>query len=49
VVLAGDLSAYLEKEAAEAWSGWLERHGRAPAVEIAPDLAPGTWRIEEAS
>ena len=49
VVLAGDLSAYLGKDAAAAWSGWLERQGRAPAVEIAPDLAPGTWRIEEAS
>ena len=49
VVLAGDLSAYLRTEAAGAWSGWLARQGRAPAVEVAPDMAPGTWRIEEAS
>jgi ribonuclease G len=49
VVLAGDLFTYLQGEAAAAWSGCLERHGLAPALEVAPDLAPGTWRIEEAS
>ena len=49
VVLAGDLLAYLQKGSAGAWSGWLERHGHAPAIEVAPDMAPGSWRIEEAS
>ena len=49
VVLAGDLSAYLEKGMVDASSDRLEHLGIVPAIEVAPDLAPGTWRIEEAS
>jgi len=49
VVLAGDLSAYLENEAVEPWSGWLGRLGYVPTIEVDRHLAPGDYRIEEAS
>jgi ribonuclease G len=49
VVLADDLFAYLQGDAAAAWSGWLDREGRVPEIQVRPDMAPGTWRIEETS
>jgi Ribonuclease G/E len=47
--VAPDLHAYLTGAAATAWKAFAEREGRAPALRVDASLAPGGYRIEEAS
>jgi ribonuclease G len=48
-VVAPDLHEHLTGAAAAAWRSFGERQGRAPALRLDPSLAPGSYRIEEAS